>query len=674
MKTIKPILFFLFIAFGLTSMGQTFVWESFDAGQMPPAGWTLNGIPAQWGVNNSDNAGGTAPEAQFTYVQQTTTTRLISPMFDLTGVTIVTLSFRHMYDWYSNPAPKVGVATRSHNGTWNTVWEKSPTANIAKEKVDVVINNTDVGQSEFQICFYLNGNMYNLDYWYLDNILLFNPLNLDAGLISVGATQNYFAEPLAVKGTLMNLGTTTITGAEVKYSVDGGPAVSTTLSGLSIPTQGMYDFSFNQPYAGAIGPHDLTVWIDKVNGVADDDPSNDTLSKTVYKICYVVPRTPLYEEFTSSTCSPCASFNSTFVPWCNTNEDSITLIKYQMSWPSPGDPYYTLEGGVRRSFYGVNAVPDLYVNGGNTATTMAGVTTAFTQAKKLIGMMSIAGTHSMNDKVISLKATILPFSDFNNVKVYIVVMEKITHNNVMSNGETSFEHVMMKMVPDAEGTLTNLVDRVPFTITDTVDLSGTHIEEFNDLIVGIFVQDPATKEVYQSAYSVENAQFSSEARLSNIATDGTSVSGFSPDQMDYTVYLAGGASSAPFVTATPIEPTETVIIVPTVELPGATTIDVFAENLTDHRLYTVNFDWAIGMGDAGKDGTRLYPNPTRGLVYLYGAGHATVTITDALGHVMAVQPDFSGNTLNLSGYLNGIYQISIEKADGTVIRKKVVIL
>ncbi len=214
MKT-KILLFSLLLSLSMFSFGQTFIWESFDAGQMPPSGWSLDGLPAQWTVNNSNNAGGTAPEAQFTYIQQTTTTRFISPMCDLTGMVSVKLSFRHMYDWYSNPAPKVGVATRSNNGAWTAVWEKSPTGNINAEQMDVIISNSDVGQANFQICFYLNGNMYNMDYWYLDNILLFNPLNLDAGIISLVATPTYFADPVEVKGTIMNFGTTTINDAEI---------------------------------------------------------------------------------------------------------------------------------------------------------------------------------------------------------------------------------------------------------------------------------------------------------------------------------------------------------------------------------------------------------------------------------------------------------------------------
>ncbi|MFZ4521742.1 MAG: T9SS type A sorting domain-containing protein [Bacteroidales bacterium] len=670
----KILLLSLFLGLSLFSAGQTFIWESFDAGQMPPSGWTIDGLPAQWSVGNSSNAGGSAPEAQFTYVQQTTVTRLISPMCDLSGLTSVKLSFKHMYDWYSNPAPKVGVATRSHNGAWTTVWEKSPTANINAEQVDVIISNSDVGQSDFQICFYLNGNMYNLDYWYMDNVLLFNPLNLDASMISLGATQTYFADPVQVKGSIMNVGTTTINGVEIKYQLDNGPVFSSTFSGLALATQDIYDFSLNPFITGSIGAHELTVWLHKVNGDFDDNHSDDTLRKTEYKICYVVPSKPLYEEFTSSTCAPCASFNTGFVPWCNTNEDSITLIKYQMSWPAPGDPYYTLEGGVRRTFYGVNAVPDLYVNGGNTATSMPSVIQAFNTSKQQIGMMKIAGTHSLSGNVMTINATVLPFSDFANVRVYIVVMEKITHNNHMSNGETSFEHVMMKMVPDAEGTTTNLTDRVPFTINQVVDLTGTHIEEYTDLIVGIFVQDHGSKQVYQSAYSTENATLGTEARLSNVTVDGTTLSGFSPDIFTYTVAVPGGPVTIPVVAGTPIDTKETVIVVPALAIPGASTIDVFAENLTAHNRYSVNFEWPVGQDEMNRNSIRVYPNPTKGIIYIYGASNSTVSIFNSVGSLVSSVTDFTGNSLDLSTLSKGVYMIRIEKSDRSVVQKKIVVM
>ena len=44
-------------------------------------------------------------------------------------------------------------------------------------------------------------------------------------------------------------------------------------------------------------------------------------------------------------------------------DDQYSMLKYQMSWPGSCDPYYTLEGGDRRNYYNVNAVPDVILDG-----------------------------------------------------------------------------------------------------------------------------------------------------------------------------------------------------------------------------------------------------------------------------------------------------------------------
>jgi hypothetical protein len=670
----KLYLFIFFCMASMLSIGQTYFWESFDGGVMPPTGWTISGLPAQWSLSNSNNAGGVAPEAKFTYVSGTSTTRLISPMADLTGLTSVKFSFAYFYDFYASPAPKLGVATRSHSGTWNTVWEVTPTANMGPTVKDLIITNTDVGQSEFQVCVYLNGNMYNLDYVFFDNFLLFNPLNLDAGLVSLSGTPTYFSDPVQVKGTIMNLGATTISSLQVNWQRDGGTVYSTDFTGLSLATQQMYDFTCTDLLGAAIGAHELKVWINQVNGVVDDNQDNDTAVKTVHRVCYVVPRKPCFEEFTSSTCNPCATFNSSFVPWCNTHDSDITLIKYQMNWPGSGDPYYTAEGGVRKDYYGVGFVPDLYTNGEEIATEIPAVNIAYNNALARIGMMSIAASHTLSGHIITVDAAILPYTDFTNCRVHIIVMERITHNNATTNGETSFEHVMMKMIPDANGTTLDFTDRVPQSIHQVVDLTGTHVEEWTDLIVGVIVQDFATREIYQSAYSVENGVFNTEARLDNILVNSTGVTGFLPDQMTYTVALPGGTSTIPEIEGVPIDTNEIVIVVPGQTLPGTTTIDVFAENLTTHNLYTVNYQFAVGQNEQQAGAVSLYPNPSGGSIKIYGAPHSDISVYTANGTLVRTVSNFNGTSLNLSDLQKGVYILSIQRQDNTVVRKKIVLL
>jgi len=664
--------FILFAGLSVMTFGQTFIWEGFDAGQMPPTGWTLQGYAAQWSISNSANAGGTPPEAMFTYTSATGVSRFISPSIDLTGLTSVQLSFLHFYDDYSGTGPKVGVATRSGTGAWTTVWEINPTSNVGPEQINLVITNSNVGTSDFQLCFYVDGNMYNLDYWYLDNIILFNPLNLDGALVQI-STPSFLGGSAPVEGTVMNMGLTTISELQIDWQLNNGPIHSTTFPGLALQTLDSYQFECTDPVSPSNGTHILTVWIKLVNGVMDDDQNNDTLSKVIKKACHVISRKPCFEEFTSSTCGPCAIFNASFVPWCQQNDDSITLIKYQMNWPGAGDPYYTEEGGVRRDYYGVGWVPWLECNGSYVETDIGAVQTAFNLAKQQPGLADIASTHDLNGTVMHVNAATLPFVDFTNAVIHIIVFEYITTGNVGTNGETEFHHVMMKMIPDAYGTTTNLFDRQPYTIDGTVDLAGTNVEEWDDLGVLVFVQDILTKEIFQSIYSEENGVFNTEARLSDILIDGNSLPGFDPDLFSYDVEVPGGVL-IPQVTGIPMDPNATVIVVDAVSIPGTTSIDVFAEDLTTHNVYNINWIFAVGDDEVKRDAVRAWPNPTNGLVYIQGALHAKIAVFNTTGVELKSVEDYTGDSIDLSGFQAGVYMLVIQTQNGNQIRKKIVIV
>jgi len=60
-----------------------------------------------------------------------------------------------------------------------------------------------------------------------------------------------------------------------------------------------------------------------VNGVIDDAQEINFQSKTIYLASHVIGHRPCLEEFTSSTCFPCAGFNENFDPWSIEHEDEI---------------------------------------------------------------------------------------------------------------------------------------------------------------------------------------------------------------------------------------------------------------------------------------------------------------------------------------------------------------
>ena len=76
MKKIYAFLFLTAMSSGV--FAQTFITEDFSSGTMPPAGWTIDNLNAQWSSSETANAEGTAPEAKFTWKQVIDVSRLIS--------------------------------------------------------------------------------------------------------------------------------------------------------------------------------------------------------------------------------------------------------------------------------------------------------------------------------------------------------------------------------------------------------------------------------------------------------------------------------------------------------------------------------------------------------------------------------------------------------------------
>ena len=78
-------------------------------------------------------------------------------------------------------------------------------------------------------------------------------------------------------------------------------------------------------------------------------------------------KTVLLENWTSSTCGPCASNNPQLKNWIATNWNALICVSYHVGWPSPGnDPMYLhnpTQSYDRRYYYGINSVPAGYMQG-----------------------------------------------------------------------------------------------------------------------------------------------------------------------------------------------------------------------------------------------------------------------------------------------------------------------
>ena len=653
---------------------QTLLIEDFSEGTMPPAGWTIDGHSGNWSSNTSSNAGGEAPEAKMNWSPQFNgTSRFVSPATDLTGETSVYLSFKHMLDDYSGSGYTLGVATTSGaSGTWTDVWTVSPTGNIEGDELTLEIDNSDVGQPDFQFCIYFSGNSYNLDAWFIDDITLFLPYNLDASLSSI-ITPTFIEGAVPVEGYIKNMGMQQINSIELAWYIEGGEIFTTSIDGLSVDFGENEMFTCDQLFDYPIGGYTLTVEVVTVNGTSDDNPENDTKTKNISVVSHTVAYRPVFEEFTSSTCVPCASFNAQFTPWVQSNNEDLTLVKYQMDWPGSGDPYYTEEAGNRRNYYGVSYVPWLNMDGFLIASNVSTIDAAFQEALLRPGFLSIAAAHSLDGSEITVTANVVPFADFTDFRIHIVVFEYLTTGNVSSNGETEFHHVMMKMLPGADGTAVDMTDRMPVSITESFDMSSTFVEELSDLGVAIIVQDHAGYTVYQSAYSLEDAAYNTEDRLQDLTLDGTTIEGFDPDVLEYHIELEPG-SPMPAVEGVAMDENAMVIIEPANEVPGMAHVDVFAEDHSSHKRYTIYYDGFVGFEDRQENIISAWPNPTTGIVKMDAAEGSVIEIFSTSGRMVKRVESFSGNSLDLGALRNGLYFLKVVNESGEVFSGKITVL
>jgi len=504
----KTLLLFAVLLASAGLYAQVLLQQDFSSGVWPPTGWMVFGNQSNWALSQSNNAGGVISEGRTKSTPAFNgTMRFISPATNTSGLSQVIIQFKHMFDHVdgNSVAFTLNVATRaSSGGTWNTVWTKAATTDISAETVTVLVNNSDVGSGAFQFCLVVTGSSQNFKDWFFDDITLLDPLTNDAGMASIGVPI-MFVNNQAVTGKIVNVGETAINSVKVNWSLNEGDVHTTTYTGLNIATGNEYAYTCTDSIIATPGVFDLKVWVSDLNGSSapDDNPANDFMIKSISVPDHLVYRKPMFEEFTSSTCAPCASFNSsTFNPFIAAHGNEITLIKYQMNWPGSGDPYYTAEGGVRRSYYGVNAVPDLYVDGKVCATNSTGVNNAFNTSKATMSYLEVQSQHEIQGNNVIIDCNILPYANYSGVTVQMAIVERKTTQNVASNGETEFHNVMMKMVPDANGTLVSLTANQPYNLKYTVDMTGTNVEEMDDLELVVFIQ-ASNKEIYNSDYSPE---------------------------------------------------------------------------------------------------------------------------------------------------------------------------
>ena len=267
----------------------------------------------------------------------------------------------------------------------------------------------------------------------------------------------------------------------------------------------------------------------------------------------------------------------------------------------------------------------------------------------------------------------MAYAKLENVVAYVTVNEKSTTGNVGTNGETSFHHILMKMLPNANGNTVTInageYERLDFD----VDLSSTHVEEMNDLEVAVWLQQYNSKEVYNShylyeytthPYPVENLLLSENGNTATATWEAPAAG--SPT--GYNVIVNGElvVENQPALTYTfiPAENDYNVVEV----------CAVYEGEKTSVTAVTGLFI-PLAVNKHVTQDVRLYPNPSDGIVFVASdADLQAIKVYDIAGRLVRCVT-ICGTTaeLDVKDLDVGIYFLQAVDSDGSTATQKLVI-
>ncbi|MDD4310537.1 MAG: choice-of-anchor D domain-containing protein, partial [Candidatus Cloacimonetes bacterium] len=214
-----------------------------NPGQIP-SDWTAT--DSDWGVNNSSFAGGASPEMRFNWAPRYTgDLYLKTRQMDTSGLESLNISYKHSVDDYSG---SYTLKLLSIVGTTEYLIHQwvNPTGDIPAQTVEFTLNSLDhgVGANNLQIAWVFSGDTYNIDYWYIDDVIVsteapppafaHSPIPANNAIdVSVGTqlgwsytTQPAYSDPvgytvkIGTNPTLTGSTDTFVTGGVGTYNID----------------------------------------------------------------------------------------------------------------------------------------------------------------------------------------------------------------------------------------------------------------------------------------------------------------------------------------------------------------------------------------------------------------------------------------------------------------------
>ena len=260
-----------------------------------------------------------------------------------------------------------------------------------------------------------------------------------------------------------------------------------------------------------------------------------------------------------------------------------------------------------------------------------------------------------------------------NKRLFVSVNEKTTTKNASYNGETEFHHIMMKMLPDVEGTKLDLKTGEMQHFEFSYDMSKTNMEEYKDLEVAVWIQDYDSFVIYNSNYLYEYTDYPYPVQNLKLADNDSTllITWETPEQgnpLGYNIYINDKL----------VAENHTELSYSAKDINGLTVVKVVAvyENgktsasVIDNIFVEINTE-SIIENNISLD---IYPNPVDDKLYIETqtlTQTLTIEIYDIYGRRQQLSAVNSQQTLtiDLSDLKSGIYFVKINTEKGNIVKR-----
>ncbi len=262
-----------------------------------------------------------------------------------------------------------------------------------------------------------------------------------------------------------------------------------------------------------IGEHEIHL----VNGSSITAPVKVLFEESQFKNINIkfesaaVKKIVLIEDFANVSCAPCVVSNHAIEQLTKQTFGSskVIAIKFATNFPSPNDPFYlsnTSMSDNRNSYYNILFAPTVIVDGilrpisTDSNSIRSKIETRLLIEPKFNLSVVAQLNGSKYDATISLEILSTDQIDFNELHLFSYLIEKEIQFSTPpgNNGETIFYNVCRETLPTNEGESLSFIGSTG-TYNFQRSFSTSSLSNVNQAAVVVFIQNKATKEVFQTA-------------------------------------------------------------------------------------------------------------------------------------------------------------------------------